>query len=61
VALIRYNMSYTGKIIGIGPKTVSVPERGFVALILARRRLATLKGREAVSVPERGFVALIPS
>ena len=37
---------------------VSVPERGFVALILIRG-YCTERRRTAVSVPERGFVALI--
>ena len=40
--------------------TVSVPERGFVALIRLRRRDAVDDlGHTTVSVPERGFVALI--
>jgi hypothetical protein len=40
---------------------VSVPERGFVALILAYRfDIDGVEGTEQnVSVPERGFVALI--
>ena len=41
---------------------VSVPERGFVALIRLVSRLDTEAAAAlgSVSVPERGFVALIP-
>jgi hypothetical protein len=39
---------------------VSVPERGFVALIRRIGRLYDPESRKGVSVPERGFVALIP-